>query len=178
MCLGAPERCHSPPRPVCEVQQYLGISGERDRGVRCVSLIDWKCDLAGLEIMVAPYLSPQDKILFFPGLLTRNFKLSCLKMLPIQDAEVCAGTSWLDRCQHFPACGSTDLKQDCMSCSVNYFRITSTKAQEEQLFQRALLVKTEVTAWSPGFLWRDNLLSLGPKKETSATWAFISLCSL
>lgn len=95
MCLGAPERCHSPPRPVCEVQQYLGISGERDRGVRCVSLIDWQCDLAGLEIMVAPYLSPQDKILFFPGLLTRNFKLSCLKMLPIQDAEVCAGTSWL-----------------------------------------------------------------------------------
>lgn len=52
------------------------------------------------------------------------------------------------------------------------------KAQEEQLFHGALPVKMEVTDWRPGFFCRENLLSLVPKKETSATQMFISLRSL
>lgn len=51
----------------------------------------------------------------------------------------------LDSCQQFSAHSSGNLEVDCMSCSIKYFKITSTKAEEEQQVQGALPVKIEVT---------------------------------
>lgn len=106
----------------------------------------------------------------FPGLLTWNF--NCQSRMLAWSLCWHIFDSWI-AVSHF----QHDLEQDCMSCSVNYFKLIFTKTQE-QLFQGALPIKMEVTDWSPGFLYRENLLSLVPKKETSATQVFISLCSL
>lgn len=84
-----------------------------------------------------------------------------LSRSPCSHSFVCL----LDSCQQFSACSSADLDLDCMSCSANYFKITSTKAEEEQQFQGALPVKMKVTNWRPGFLCKKNLLSLIPKKD-------------
>lgn len=64
MCLGAPERSHSPPRPVCEVQHYLGISRKRHMEVKCGSLMSWEWDLTVLKVMVAGDISPWDRFCF------------------------------------------------------------------------------------------------------------------
>lgn len=59
----------------------------------------------------------------------------------------------------FSAHSSTNLELDHMTCSVNYFKITSTKAGEEQQFQGALPASIEVTHRRPGFLWEEFVKS-------------------
>lgn len=92
-----------------------------------------------------------EKILVFPRSFNRKLEATGFKK-DCQSGSLACSLCWrvfassLDTCWQFSACSSIDLEQRCMSCSVNYYEIASTKAQEGQLFQGARSVKGEVTA--------------------------------